>query len=114
MLQVNKTPLVSLCSEWGELGGSGSILTSANDMAEWLHLQLNKGMSQSGVRVVEESVVEETHDPVNGYPSTSSYLKRPNIPVTYDYSKYALGWRTGFYRGITLVLTIDVPACCAG
>ena len=75
-------------------------MTSANEIAEWLHVQLNVGMSQSGVRVVEESVIKETHDPVNGYPSTSSYLKRPVIPVTYDYSKYAMGWRTGFYRGI--------------
>ena len=90
---------MSFFSEWGELGGSGSVFTTANEMAEWLHVQLNGGENQSGKRVLDESVMEETHDPVNGYPTTSSYLKRPVIPVTYDYSKYALGWRTGFYRG---------------
>ena len=90
---------MSLFSEWGELGGSGSVFTTANEMAEWLHVQLNGGENQSGERVLDESVLEETHDPVNGYPTTSSYLKRPVIPVTYDYSKYAQGWRTGFYRG---------------
>ncbi len=68
-------------------------------MAEWLHVQLNYGTSQTGTNVVPEEVIKETHDPVNGYPSSSSYWLRPNIPITLDDSKYALGWRTGFYRG---------------
>ncbi len=85
--------------EWGALGGSGSVLSSANEMAEWLHVQLNYGTSQTGTRVFPEEVIKETHDPVNGYPSSSSYWLRPNIPITLDDSKYALGWRTGFYRG---------------
>ena len=59
---------MSLFSEWGELGGSGSVFTTANEMAEWLHVQLNGGENQSGERVLDESVLEETHDPVNGYP----------------------------------------------
>lgn len=54
------------CRQWGELGGAGSILTSANEMAEWIHMQLNGSVSQSGRRVVDASVLSETHRAVNG------------------------------------------------
>ena len=84
-------------SDWGQLGGSGSIMSNTLDMARWLKLQLNLGVSAEGQEVVPQEVVEETHKPVNVIEMKDSVkvYGRPNAPVTFTYPKYGMGWRSG-------------------
>ena len=86
---------------WGKLGGSGSVFTNADDLAKYLLFQLNNGKNQQGVEVVPHKALKETHRGEYAIPSSKTYelYKRPVIPVTYSQGKYALGWRTGYYRG---------------
>ena len=86
---------------WGGLGGSGAILSTADDMARYLAFQLREGKDKTGNVVIDDDVIQETHDGVYVIPQTSStkQYKRPQIPVTYDDGKYGLGWRDGYYRG---------------
>ena len=88
-------------SFWGELGGSGSIMSTANDMTKWLQLQLNKGKDSCGKKIVEADVMEDTHSPVVPIKINSfdEYWRKPYLPVTYDHHQYGLGWRIGHYRG---------------
>ena len=44
-------------SEWGELGGSGSIVSNAEDMLKWLKFQVNQGRDEFGKEVVSQEVV---------------------------------------------------------
>ncbi len=71
-------------------------------MAKWLHLQLNGGKNQQGDQVIWNEVLQETHKARNLVKQTDStkIYKRPIIPVTYDHSRYSLGWRIGYYRGM--------------
>ena len=70
-------------------------------MARYLAFHLREGKDETGNVVIDDDVIQETHDGVYVIPQTSSTkeYKRPKIPVTYDHGKYGLGWRDGYYRG---------------
>ena len=93
--------LYSVCSEWGKLGGSGSIISTAEDMAKWLQFQLDMGQTPSGDQIIPYQLMKDTHTRQNNLPDSDSVSDwiRPKAPVTYTLLEYGLGWRTGYYRG---------------
>lgn len=70
-------------------------------MAKWMMFQLSHGKNQDGRRVMSEDALEDTHRPENvlAKSSLSKYYTKPNVPETFSQTGYALGWRTGHYRG---------------
>lgn len=95
-----------LLSEWGKLGGSGSVVSTANDMTKWLKFQLASGQAPNGQQLVPADLLAETHKAHNVIPVSATDRKwtKPNAPVTYSQNEYALGWRTGHYKGQCPVL----------
>ncbi|CAD5120231.1 DgyrCDS8803 [Dimorphilus gyrociliatus] len=92
-----------ITKRFSSIGGSGSIMSTANDMAKWLSYLLNPSrfpgapFNKSLTETFEESnVIKET--------SSSKLYRRPLSPVTYSFHEYGLGWRTGFYRGYKQIL----------
>ena len=46
-------------SKWGELGGSGSVMSNAVDMARWLKMQLREGRNEDGDIVIDKDVRQQ-------------------------------------------------------
>lgn len=86
---------------WGELCGSGCILSNALDMAEWIKFHLNSGRDSNNNPVLDNDILEDAHKAQNSISSSSTdkYYKKPIVPVTMSVSNYGLGWRLGHYRG---------------
>lgn len=104
--QILKEISNKLHSIWGILGGTGSIISNADDMAMWLHFQLNEGVSMSGKQIMNSKIVRDTQIPVNLIPQSKSdaLYKQPKIPATYEHGKYGYGWRIGYYKGYKMIL----------
>ena len=83
---------------WAILGGSGAIAASARDMAQYVRFHLGRGKSETGEEIIPAAMLDELHSPVVTAPAQD--YRRPEFPVSYTFSQYALGWRTGDYRGI--------------
>ncbi len=84
--------------EWRNIdnaGAAGSINSNAVDMAQWLRLQLGKGM-YSGKRLISERMIDEMHTPHTVIPIDTG-ARRAN-PYTHLQS-YGLGWFLQDYRG---------------
>ncbi|XP_069137182.1 uncharacterized protein [Argopecten irradians] len=86
---------------WGNLCGSGCVMSSANDMAKWMMFHLDKGRNSFSVKVVEERALAHTHKAHNtiAKSSISKYFTKPVVPHTHSQTNYALGWKNGYYRG---------------
>jgi CubicO group peptidase (beta-lactamase class C family) len=67
---------------------AGGVYANALDMAKFLQMQLNEGVTGSGRRIVSAANVRETH--------------RPQTPVTNEIS-YAMGWFVEDFRGVDLI-----------
>lgn len=85
--------------DYDELGGAGSIFSSAHDMAQWIRLHLGGG-AVNGTRLLEESTIEEMHEPqvVIGIGESDRRL----FPDR-SFSAYGLGWRVHDYAGRKVV-----------
>jgi CubicO group peptidase (beta-lactamase class C family) len=81
-----------------QVRASGSIKTSARELAAWLRLQLNGG-SIGGKQVVSATTLRETHMPQAVVPLESI---RARLAGTTQQS-YGLGWHIGDYRGQPLL-----------
>ncbi|XP_052101404.1 uncharacterized protein LOC127735305 [Mytilus californianus] len=94
-----------LSRRWSDLCGANCILSSAIDMAKWMMFHLSHGKNQDGRRVMSEDALEDTHRPENvlARSSLSKYYTKPNVPETFSQTGYALGWRTGHYRGYNIL-----------
>ena len=77
------------------LGGAGSIVTNAVDMANWMKLQVDGGRL-NGVQV-PESVIRDTHTPASLW--IGNVLTKTFFPVSYATPSYGLGFEIGQYRG---------------
>lgn len=75
---------------------AGAINSSANEMAKWMILQLNKGVYE-GKRIVSESAVKEMH-----LPQMVDYWNPQYIEI--GEAAGALGWFVLTYRGHKLVV----------
>ncbi|XP_067665045.1 uncharacterized protein [Haliotis asinina] len=92
-------------SHWAMLGGSGSVVSSADDMAKWMLFHLSGGKNREGNQVVAEDLLKETYKPRNAISggSINTYFSRPKTPVTMSNDGYGLGWKSGYYRGLPMV-----------
>ena len=84
---------------WDNIGGAGAIVSSVNDMARWLQLQLGKGTLDSTQYWTEARTYDmwQVHTP-EGISSWS----RGNFP-TKTFNGYGLGWELWNYHGEKIV-----------
>ena len=85
--------------DYDALGPAGSIFASASDMAQWVRLHLNGG-TYGGVRILEDSTLEEMHTPQVVMRMDS--VDRRMFP-TRNFSAYGLGWRMQDDHGLKIV-----------
>ncbi|XP_052099039.1 gigasin-6-like [Mytilus californianus] len=95
---------------WADLCGSGCVLSSARDMAKWMKFYLDEGKLADGTRLISKEAFKDLTRPGNVIATTytSTYFTKPKVPVTTSNTGYALGWRTGHYRGINIYIFIPV------
>lgn len=84
--------------KWGELGGSGAILSNALDMTRWMRFLLNKG-ELDGKLIMNSKTVDDIFKARNYPISRTTTFIRPNTPITISNDLYSLGWRKGYLRG---------------
>ncbi len=81
------------------LGPAGSMISSVNDMAQWLRMQLHDGV-YAGKRIMSDSVVEEMHSPQTVIRIGEETKKL--YPDTHLMA-YGLGWSLRDYHGKLLI-----------
>ncbi|MGK6319280.1 serine hydrolase [Sphingomonas sp. DT-204] len=95
----------SVLDEREELGRAGmpagGLALSANDLAQWLKIQLGHGALPGGGRLFSEAQAAEmwkgvTIQPITPYPGALA-------PLTPKFSTYALGWEVEDYRGARII-----------
>ena len=95
----NDTVYVIPWRNMDNLGPAGSMNSSANDLAQWLRMQLHDGV-YAGKRVMSDSVVEEMHTPQTVIRMSDESRK------LYDdthFMAYGLGWSLRDYHGRLLI-----------
>ena len=85
--------------DYDEIGGAGAVFSSAQEMAQWIRLQLGHGTYQ-GKRLLADSTVEEMHTPQTLIRSDS--VGERLFPDT-NFRAYGLGWFLQDYKGRKLV-----------
>lgn len=78
------------------MGPAGSINSTIKDMANWIILQLNKGLFR-GKRIISKTTLKEIHTPQMIIPRERKYKEL-------FYSSYAMGWAVTAYRGHLILL----------
>ena len=97
--QISSLNPFSLCRCLGTtLNPAGGMVSSAEDLLNWLIFQTSEGRNSDGDVVLDEEVWKETTRP--NIPSYLSYPTQPETEVTYSQDNHALGWFTGYYRGM--------------
>lgn len=95
----------SVLDEREELGRAampaGGLALSANDLAQWLKIQLGHGALPGGGRLFSEVQATEmwkgvTVQPLTSYPGSLA-------PLTPKFSTYALGWEVEDYKGARII-----------
>ena len=87
----------SPCSCFGHEHSAGGMVSSAEDLLNWLIFQTSEGRNSDGDVVLDEEIWKETTRP--NIQSGISIPTQPEIEATYSMDNYALGWFTGYYRG---------------
>lgn len=92
---------------WGELCGSGCILSNSVDMSKWMLFHLNRKNSAHFDTVLKSDNLEEAHSSQNVVKPSSrcKYYSKPTTPVTLSEATYGMGWRIGHYRGTDLCVS---------
>jgi CubicO group peptidase (beta-lactamase class C family) len=80
---------------------AGNLALSANDLAQWLKIQLGHGALPGGGRLFSEAQAAEmwkgvTVQPITPYPGSLA-------PLTPKFSTYGLGWEVEDYRGARII-----------
>nr|XP_022329535.1 uncharacterized protein LOC111128280 [Crassostrea virginica] len=90
---------------WEKICGSICLMSNAHDMAKWMKFHLSGGLNESGDRVMSSATLKSTYKPRNSISSLgiSEYFSKPRIPYSTSEDNYALGWRTGHYRGYRIL-----------
>lgn len=105
-LMYNNTPRrvdKFITQQYSKIGASGSIMSTAKDMAKWLSYLLNPN-DFSGAPLNES--IAETMKKTNIIPDSpaSEMYHKPYFNVSNTFNEYGLGWRIGFYRGYKQIL----------
>lgn len=80
---------------------AGLLAISANDMAKWLRLQLDRGALPGGKRLFSEASAKEMWTPQVIEPITP--LPGDLVSATPNFQLYALGWEVRDYAGAKIV-----------
>jgi CubicO group peptidase (beta-lactamase class C family) len=80
---------------------AGGLAMSANDLAQWLKIQLAHGAMPDGGRLFSEDAAREMWSPVT--PQPIDPWPGDLAPATPKYSAYALGWDVEEYRGARMI-----------
>jgi CubicO group peptidase (beta-lactamase class C family) len=95
----------SVLDEHDELGRNampaGGLAMSADDLAQWLKIQLGHGALPGGGRLFSEDSAREMWSPVTIEPITE--WPGDLAPATPKYSAYGLGWEIENYRGARMI-----------
>ena len=95
----------SVLNEREELGRAampaGGLALSANDLAQWLKIQLSHGALPDGGRLFSEAQAAEMWKPATIQPITP--LPGSLAPLTPTFSTYALGWEVEDYKGVPII-----------
>ncbi len=86
-------------TNWDNMGAAGGIISSVNDMAQWMIFQLNKGKA-GGRQILEANTQHRIMTPHNNFTVTEgSKRARPGR----NFSGYALGWGVSDNKGRRIV-----------
>ncbi len=91
-------------SNYDNIGGAGSLASSAADMAQWLRLQLGQGV-YDGKRIVSAKHLAETHLP-NMFNRLTDAQR--DLQPDFTQTSYGMGWTINHYRGEMLVMHAGV------
>ncbi len=85
---------------WDSMGAAGGIISSANDMSQWLRLQLRQGAMTEKNSIFSANAAHEMHQSqmVIKLPLKPS----PRFPSTH-FRAYGLGWSLSDYKGVKVV-----------
>jgi CubicO group peptidase (beta-lactamase class C family) len=85
---------------WDSMGAAGGIISSVNDMSQWLRLQLKTGQREDGEKIFSTDRAYEMWQPQTIIPISKSRSQR--FPSTH-FRAYGLGWSLADYQGVKLV-----------
>ncbi len=77
------------------IAAAGGLISSANDMAKWVSMQINLGMF-NGNEIFSKKLILSTHIPYNIIPSPSHDMGRI---TNRHFNTYGLGWGIADYKG---------------
>lgn len=85
--------------DWDNMGPAGSLISSANDMAKWLQMNLNKGIYKEDTLVSSWQMYELQNPRTNLAVTPGSKRMFPET----NFKSYALGWTLMDYNGMKVV-----------
>lgn len=85
---------------WDTMAAAGGIISSSNDMAKWLRVQLDRGRIDDSNRLFSESSSHLMWSPHTVIPVSAAARQR--IPSTH-FRSYGLGWVLHDYKGRMVV-----------
>lgn len=83
-------------TNWDNMAAAGGLISSANDMARWLRVQLNRGRLDDAGRLFSEASSRRMWSPQTIVPLSDEFRQR--YPGTH-FRTYGLGWMLSDYRG---------------
>ena len=84
---------------------AGSVVSTATDMLQWLKFQLNDGVTEAGVELLNRTEFEFTHLPAMQKRAPPPF-ERPDDPVTYKFGTHSVAWSEHTYRYAVSLLLI--------
>jgi CubicO group peptidase (beta-lactamase class C family) len=85
---------------WDNMAAAGGLISSSNDMAKWLRVQLDRGRIDSERRLFSEASSHRMWSPHTIIPISEAAQKRS--PMTH-FRAYGLGWSLSDYHGRRMV-----------
>ena len=68
-------------------------------MAKWAKFHLNLGKTESGIQLLNQSLIQDMHRVTSAVPDGFNTRLRPKFPVSHVSLGYGYGWRSDEYRG---------------
>src|SRR5262249_43096506 len=81
---------------------AGSIVSNVTDLAQWLRLQLGRGV-YGGRRLISERAVAEMHTPQSIITPYGPMIHLAKLAPSTHFWAYGLGWRMNDYLGRKMV-----------
>lgn len=85
---------------WDTMAAAGGLISSSNDMAKWLRIQLDRGRIDEQSRLFSEASSHRMWSPHTIIPISETARRR--MPSTH-FRSYGLGWNLADYKGRMIV-----------